>query len=121
MIEIIEDDEDLRDIFKKKKLSFDEVQILNTEVGQDSKYHLTAESIRSIKEVCEECSQLENANVIIFASCFSFFSEIKHIMRSSGLLSVVSMKEDRGDISFSKVFKLGNDQNEVLEAAVKTS
>ena len=42
-------------------------------------------------------------------------------MRSSGLLSVVSMQEERGDISFSQVFQLGKEQQDVLDAAASNS
>ena len=66
---------------------------------------------QAFKELCES----DNPNVIIFASCYSFYSEIKQLMRSAGLLSVVAMQEDRGEISFGKIFKLGQEQKQVLD------
>ena len=106
---------DLAEQLKESEISIDPLQVMETKEGSDGKFHLTKDAEGLIHNAFKEFCELDNPNVIIFASCYSFYSEIKHLMRSAGLLSVVSMQEDRGEISFGKMFQLGQEQKEVLD------
>ena len=53
--------------------------------------------------------------MLVLASCWSFRSEISNILRSTGLYSAVITSEDRGNITAGKLFKLDNEQKDLLK------
>ena len=57
----------------------------------------------------------ENPFVLIFASCHSYYSsEIKDILRSYGVYAVLSMLNDRGEITKGKFYMLDKGQKQIL-------
>ena len=57
----------------------------------------------------------ENPFVLIFASCHSYYSnEIKNILRSYGVYAVLSMLNDRGEITKGKFYMLDKGQKQIL-------
>ena len=58
----------------------------------------------------------EDPFVLILASCHSYYSEIKEVLRSYGVCSVLSILNDRGEITKGKCFLLDKGQRQVLKA-----
>ena len=100
---------------EENQLVIDPLQAMKTDGLGNGKFRLDKNAEILIHQAFKELCESDNPNVIIFASCYSFYSEIKQLMRSAGLLSVVAMQEDSGEISFGKMFKLGQEQKQVLD------
>ena len=58
------------------------------------KYELTQTSKESISEKYEEVKESKEPHVIIYSSCWSYYSQITQIMRSCWLLSAIALKKD---------------------------
>ena len=83
------------------------------------KYELDQTSKELITEKYEEIKESKEPCVIIYSSCWSYYSQITQIMRSSGLLSVIALKKDRGEITKGQVYQLNDDQKETLDKVTK--
>ena len=83
------------------------------------KYELTQTSKESISEKYEEVKESKEPHVIIYSSCWSYYSQITQIMRSCGLLSAIALKKDRGEITKGQVYQLNDDQKEILDTVTK--
>ena len=83
------------------------------------KYELTQTSKESISEKYEEVKESKEPHVIIYSSCWSYYSQITQIMRSCGLLSAIALKKDRGEITKGEVYELNDDQKETLDTITK--
>ena len=103
-------------IWKEKqfKLSADDVLPIFTK-QVDDRYFVDEDSRDRIKKSVKELITSEAPHVLIFASCWSHYSEINRILCSSGLFSVLSLSKDRHDITKGKIFKLNNDQRKLIE------
>ena len=84
----------------------------------DGKYHiLMSISEDAIQREFESLLEKKTPVVLIFASCHSVKSEINKILRSSGLLSVLTLGDERGQIS--AVYELDTSQKEILQKVAK--
>ena len=83
------------------------------------KYELTQTSKESISKKFEEIKESKEPHVIIYSSCWSYYSQITQIMRSCGLLSAIALKKDRGEITKGQVYQLNDDQKETLDTVTK--
>ena len=103
-------------IWKEKqfKVSANDVLPIFTE-QVDDRFFVDEESRDRIKKSVKELITSEVPHVLIFASCWSHYSEINQILCSSGLFSVLSLSKDRHDITEGKIFKLNNDQRKLIE------
>ena len=77
------------------------------------------ESKESISKKFEEIKESKEPHVIIYSSCWSYYSQITQIMRSCGLLSAIALKKDRGEITTGQVFQLTDNQKETLDTVAK--
>ena len=82
---------------------------------REGKYFLYENSKMTIKIEFEKIMSLKRPIVLILASCWSFKSEISNILRSSGLYSALNIIEERGKITVGKLFKLDNEQQDLLK------
>ena len=83
------------------------------------KYELDQTSKELITEKYEEIKESKEPRVIIYSSCWSYYSQITQIMRSCGLLSAIALKKDRGEITKGQVYQLNDDQKETLDTVTK--
>ena len=102
------------------KYIFDSVKPLSTD-KKSGKYKLRPSAKKSLKVEFDNISRSDVPNVIIFASCYSYFSEIKTIMISCGLISAVAMSSERGDITGGKYFVCDPEQRTFLKAVSESS
>ena len=83
------------------------------------KYELTQTSMESISKKFEEIKESKEPHVIIYSSCWSYYSQITQIMSSCGLLSAIALKKERGEITTGQVFQLTDNQKETLDTVAK--
>ena len=83
--------------------------------SNDGKYVLQDDSKTNLKTTFEEFLSKQVPIVLILASCFSFNSEICDILRSTGLLTVLNVLEERGDITNGNMFLLDPEQQEFFK------
>ena len=79
------------------------------------KYTLLKSSRNSIQMKFNDLLKASQPHVLIFASCFSYESEINDILRSCGLLSALIVSAERGAITGGNVFKLDEEQQKFLQ------
>ena len=82
---------------------------------QDGTYVLQDDSKEKLKTKFEEVLAKEVPMVLILASCFSFKSQICDILRSTGLLTVMNVLEERGEITNGNMFLLDLGQQEFFK------
>ena len=82
---------------------------------EKGKYLLTDDSKTKLQNEFERIVASETPVVLVLASCWSFRSEISYILRSTGLYSALIASEDRGNITAGKLFKLDNEQKDLLK------
>ena len=54
-------------------------------------------------------------SLVVFASCFSFYSTIKDYLYSKGVMASLSISYDKGKVSEGKLFSLDQDQQDVIK------
>ena len=79
---------------------------------QDGTYVLQDDSKEKLKTKFEEVLAKQVPMVLILASCFSFKSQICDILRSTSLLTVLNVLEERGEITNGNMFLLDPGQQE---------
>ena len=82
---------------------------------EDGTYVLQEDSKAKLKAKFEEVLAKQVPMVLILASCFSFQSQICDILRSTGLLTVFNVLEERGDITNGNMFLLDPEQQEFFK------
>ena len=82
---------------------------------QPKDYFLNDLSRRVLKHLAEDLLERTKPYAIIFASCFSFRSEINDILASNGLLASLNMSVDRGNVTSGNVFALDDKQKEIIK------
>ena len=109
-------------IRQKKQFQMGSVIPVNTirDWSQKEKkiYSLSDQTKDQIRITFENALSNEVPIVLILASCYSYMSEIFHILRSCGLSSAINLLQERGNITCGKFFKLDKVQKEVLRVAV---
>ena len=78
-------------------------------------YLLSDDSKKKLQNEFERILASDTPVVLVLASCWSFRSEISNILRSTGLYSALIASEDRGNITAGKLFKLDNEQQDLLK------
>ena len=84
-----------------------------------SGYELTDLSKDDIKCLANRLRESTVPSVIIFASCFSFQSEIRELLIANGILASLNISKDRGEVSEGRVLALNDQQREIIDLVVK--
>ena len=106
-------------LWKERNFKMGTVMPIFSKKNMNGKYVLLEGSVNSINERIEDLMDTKLPHVFIFASCYSVHSEINHLMRSRGLLSVLSMTKERGDITCGRIFLLDEVQKSLLKKIIK--
>ena len=107
-------------LWKQKNFEMDERFVLPIKTKEENgKFELEPDSISLIKKTFDDLISSDKPHVFIFASCWSFFSEINSVLRASGLISALFLSKERYDITEGRMFKLNEDQKHLLELATK--
>ena len=104
---------------KWKAKQFNNSDIYIKTIKKDGKYVISDTGKKSIISKFKDLLKTEEPHVLIFASCFSYLSEINHTLRSSGLYSCLLVSTERSEITLGKVCHLDKEQQELLEAVTE--
>ena len=66
------------------------------------------------KDLCNQTKKDAKPSALIFASCYSMFSNITNILRANGVITVMNMSKDKGDVSEGKAFHLDSQQQYII-------
>ena len=88
---------------------------LDKSTFQPKYYYLNDLSRRVLKNLAEDLLERTKPYAIIFASCYSFRSEINDILASNGLIASLNMSVDRGNVTSGNVFALDDKQKEIIK------
>ena len=101
------------------------VRPLETVSGFDhASYELSTESRKNLEDLSKElCNQTikDNANpsALIFASCYSLYSNITDILRTNGILAIMNISKDKGEVSEGKAFHLDVDKRRIIHKLIQ--
>ena len=79
------------------------------------KYYLSDGSKAAITAKFEDLIHGRKPQFFVFATCYSFRSQINQILRSSGLISVLSIRQEKGELTEGKIYELDEGQKEILK------
>ena len=79
------------------------------------KYTLRKRSRTLIRKIFNDLLQTTQPNIIIYGSCYSYKSEIKDILYSTGFLSALNVSAERGEITSDQFFKLDPEQQDFVK------
>ena len=82
-------------------------------------YELSEVSRWDLKRLAKKLRESKNPSVVIFASCYSFQSEIKELLIANGILASLNISKDRGMVSEGKMFALDKQQQDVIDIIVE--
>ena len=68
-----------------------------------------------MKDLAKNLVEQTKPYIVIFASCFSYQSEIRDLLVENGVLATLDITNDRGKISGGRIFALDKVQREVQE------
>ena len=89
-------------------------EFLPTIYNDDDQLELTRSSKLTLKNLFHEVIDIDKPHVLIFASCYSYYSEIKTMMASCGLLSALSLSAEKGALSGGTMNAFDRDQKDVF-------
>ena len=78
-------------------------------------YEVSESSKADLKDLAAKLVEQTKPYVVIFASCFSYQSEIRDFLVENGVLATLDITNDRGKISCGRLFALDKVQKEVHE------
>ena len=94
------------------------IQLYTTK--QKDKTHKIADLSRDdLIKLSKELRQAKHSSALIFASCFTFYSEIKELMIANGMLAALNISKDRGQITEGKAYQLDEQQQEIIDTVVE--
>ena len=86
----------------------------------ESTYSLSEITKDDLKKLADKLIEQTRPMVVIFASCFSYHSEIKDYLASQGVLASLSLNRDKGDITQGRIFALDDQQRAILKKVRKS-
>ena len=83
-------------------------------------YLLSEFTKEDLKKLADKLIEQTKPIVVIFASCYSYHSEIKDFLCSQGVLASLTLNRDKGDITQGRIFSLDLQQREILKKVRKS-
>ena len=84
----------------------------------DQSYELSLESKRQLdglsKELCNHTRNNAKPSSLIFASCYSMYSDITNLLRANGVLAIMNISKDKGDVTEGRAFHLDTQQKKII-------
>ena len=87
--------------------------------GDGSNYELSALSKDDLTRLSKKLCNQSRPSMLLFASCYSYFSEITDILRGNGVVAALNIIKDKGDISQGRLFQLDSKQREIIQTFAK--
>ena len=107
------------EIWNKMEYDFSLVPItcseeVNKKTWQIS-YQFSEISKRELTKLARKLTKGKKPSLVVFASCFSFYSTIKDYLYSKGVMASLSISFDKGKVTEGKLFSLDQDQQDVIK------
>lgn len=88
-------------------------------VHNNESYELSEKSRMSLEELamllCNQTKDEAKPSALIFASCYSIYSNITSFLRAKGILAIMNISKDKGEVSEGKAFHLDAQQKEIIK------
>ena len=97
------------------------IAITSDENDATKKFKLSESSKADLKYLSKKLVEQAKPYVVIFASCFSYQSEIRDFLVENGVLAALDITNDRGQISGGRLFSLDKVQREIHDEFKKVS
>ena len=111
-------------LWEEKKFDHSHINIFSAEEFDmktfQSMYHLSEITKKDLKQLANKLHVQSKPIVVIFASCYSYYSEIKDFLCSQGVLATLNLNRDKGEITQGRIFALDQQQREVLKKVRKS-
>ena len=97
-----------------KEMEYDFKIIPLDTIAQDETFELSERSENDLMNLSKELTEQTRPSALIFASCHSLYSSITDILRCNGIIAIMNISKDLGEVTEGKVFHLDDQQREVL-------
>ena len=111
----LKDQKSGRSIWNEMNFQKEFIAITSDEIQSSREFELSANSKAELRDLAKKLVKQTKPYVVIFASCFSYQSEIRDFLVENGVLATLDITNDRGMISGGKLFALDKVQREVLD------
>ena len=105
--------------FERSLITITNAEELDMDTFQTT-YQLSEITKEDLKKLADKLIKQTRPMVVIFASCFSYHSEIKDYLASQGVLASLALNRDKGDITQGRIFALDDQQREILKKVRKS-
>ena len=109
----LKDEKSGRNIWNEMNFKKEFIAITSDENEGTKEYELSKSSKADLKDLAKKLVEQTKPYVVIFASCFSYQSEIRDLLVENGVLATLDITNDRGKISGGRLFALDKVQREV--------
>lgn len=73
------------------------------------------ESLKDLsKDLCYQGKEEAKQSSLIFASCYSIYSNITDLLRANGILTIMNISKDKGEVTEGKAFHLDPQQRDII-------
>ena len=92
---------------------------LYTTKQKDKTHKISDISKQDLITLSKELRKANHSSALIFASCFTFYSEIKELMIANGILAALNISKDLGEITEGKACQLDEQQQEIIDTVIE--
>ena len=109
----LKDEKTGRNIWNEMNFRKEFIAITSDENPGTNEFELSKNSKAELKDLSKKLVEQTKPYIVIFASCFSYQSEIRDLLVENGVLATLDITNDRGKISGGRIFALDKVQKEV--------
>lgn len=107
-------------IWDEMKFECEIVPIFSEKIpGDGSNYELSALSKDDLTRLSKKLCNQSRPSMLMFASCYSYFSDITDVLRGNGVVAALNIIKDKGDISQGRLFQLDSKQEQIIQTFAK--
>lgn len=77
-------------------------------------HNLTEFSKIELAELSRKICKKNAPSALAFASCFSYFSQVKDVLIANGVMAGLNLTKDLGEVSAGKAYRLDSQQAEII-------
>ena len=101
--------------FKRETINIACEEVVSYKPKFSKRYEFSNLSKADLKDLAEKLVEQTKPYVVIFASCYSYQSEIRDFLVENGVLATLDITNDRGKLSGGRLFALDKVQREVQD------
>ena len=90
------------------------IQLSTKKVRGKDEYELSEMAKNRLQELARKLMKKDNPFTLVFASCYSNFSEISKILCANGIISLAQLVKEKGDVTEGRAFRLDVQQCKVI-------